>query len=816
MGTRRPSGMYAMRLVAVCLLCFVPTVVCSADDPDDAPLRAAGLATDGPALLDFVRQRSRAAADADELKGLVRSLGSTDAATRDRAAAALVVRGPLAVPVLRQAVNDLADPAVAARAKKCLAHVEGRGGSDTAAAVLRQLAVKNPDGAVEAVLAYLPFADDEAVLETATATLVRLAFPGDKAHPALRAAIESPVPLLRATAAETLTRPERPETRPAIHQLLADPALPVRRRAALALASVEDVAAVPVLIDLIGELTRVERTAVEDTLRGLAGETGPKDVPTGEAAADRTAARVAWAAWWKKIDGTALIAEFRSRTLAPADEPIIAGLIKKLGDGNYRTREKATAELVEKGAKVLPALRDALTDPDSERVKRAEDCVARINQSDRKRVPAGSARLVALRRAEGAAAALIAYLPFADDDDSMATEVRAALTALARDPNGRSEPALLAALTDSARIRRSAAAEALCRGAGADARPAVRKLLADPDPTVRQSTAAALAMVGEKEAVQVLIDGLAVLPAAQSWATQDLLYQLAGDKAPAAASGDTPEERKKYRDAWAAWWTANGSTVDLARLSRADGYLGYTLLIEVSNNNSVGRVIEVGRDGKIRWEIKDLRYPVDAVVLTGDRVLITEWDGNRVAEFDFRGKVLWKKEGLNGKATNAQRLPNGNTFICTTSELLEVDRAGRTVFQIAVPLGLTAGYRAANGDIVCLRNDGQVARYDTAGKVLKTFASNRDTSWTSGLDLARNGNILVTQPSPNSKVTEYDPSGTVVKEWSSPGVTTATRLTNGNILAASHGNQTAIEYDRTGKKVWEYKDEFHIFRAKRR
>ena len=99
---------------------------------------------------------------------------------------------------------------------------------------------------------------------------------------------------------------------------------------------------------------------------------------------------------------------------------------------------------------------------------------------------------------------------------------------------------------------------------------------------------------------------------------------------------------------------------------------------------------------------------------------------------------------------------------------------------------------------------------------LKSFVSSRDTSWTSGIDLTRTGNVLITQPSPNQKVTEYTPDGKVVKEWTTPQVTTATKLNNGNILAASHNDQKVIELDPTGKKVWEYKDEYHIFRAKRR
>ena len=174
----------------------------------------------------------------------------------------------------------------------------------------------------------------------------------------------------------------------------------------------------------------------------------------------------------------------------------------------------------------------------------------------------------------------------------------------------------------------------------------------------------------------MLIDLLAELTPAQTWQAQDLLHQLAGDKGPTGITGEKSDERKKYRDQWLEWWKANSMSVDLAKLTTAPGYLGYTVIVEVGNN-SVGRVAEVGRDGKVRWSVGNLKYPVDAVVLPGERVLVTEWDGNRVAEWDFRGNMIWKKDGFNGRATNAHRLPNGNTFICTTNELLEVDRTGK-------------------------------------------------------------------------------------------------------------------------------------------
>jgi len=69
-----------------------------------------------------------------------------------------------------------------------------------------------------------------------------------------------------------------------------------------------------------------------------------------------------------------------------------------------------------------------------------------------------------------------------------------------------------------------------------------------------------------------------------------------GARAAAPIAGEKPEDRKKYRDAWDAWWKANGSMIDLAKLTSGPGYLGYTVLVEVGNNSN-GRVAEVGRDG---------------------------------------------------------------------------------------------------------------------------------------------------------------------------------------------------------------------------
>src|SRR5690349_9523487 len=197
-----------MRFFSPLVLSVAVAVPAVADDPDESAVKAAGLSADGPALLDFVRQRSRETADRDELASFVTDLGSADPKAAGAAQAALVARGPLAVPALRRAANDLADRAKADRARKALGLVEGRAGADLAAAVARLLGAKNPGGAVEALLDYLPYADDANVLDAVGGALAQLAYPEGKAHPALLKAIDSDLPILRATAVEALSKPD--------------------------------------------------------------------------------------------------------------------------------------------------------------------------------------------------------------------------------------------------------------------------------------------------------------------------------------------------------------------------------------------------------------------------------------------------------------------------------------------------------------------------------------------------------------------------------------------------------------------------------
>jgi HEAT repeat protein len=779
--------------------------------PDEQTLRNVGLATDGPALLSFFRTRTQERLDAPKLATLLKQLADPAAEVHGKASGELIALGPLCVPALRQVVNDLESVETANRARRCLQAIEAPGGSAIPSSAARVVALRKPAGAAEVLLAYLPFADDDTVAEQVKLALAAVAYPDGKPDPVLLKALDDPLAVRRAVAAEALCQADRPETRGRLRKLMQDPKGLVRLRVAIALAQLGEADAVPVLIELVSELPAPQNQVAEEYLKQLAGEWAPAGAAAGTDEVARRIRRDAWAAWWKHTEGPALLDEFHKRTLSDEERDKVLALIRKLGDASYEVRERTLTELVGLDRRAVPLLRQAARGTDPEVVRRVDICLQRIGKNVPAPLPLVAARLVALRKPAGASEMLLRYLPFAEDE-AMIGEVQEALNIVAFH-EGQPDPAVIKGLDDKLPQRRMAAAEALCRGTP-DQRRMIRRLLEDSDRGVRLRVAVALANARERDSIPVLIDLLGELPPEQAGLAQEILYLLAGDKSPPVALGTDAAGRMKCRDAWSAWWRENGAMIDLNKLDRAAHMLGYTLLVAVTNNG-IGKVIELGRDGKPRWQIENLAYPVDAYVLPGNRVLVAEYNGMKVTERDQTGKVLWEKANLGGRTVNAQRLANGHTFIATDRQVMEVDRTGKEVFTHQVGNGITAAHKSPNGQIVVLANNGTCLRLDANGKELKSFPSNRGSGWTSGIDVMPTGRILISQPD-RGKVAEFDADGKQLWEADAPDITTATRLLSGNTLVASHSGQRTYELDRQGKVVWEHKDALHIFRARRR
>jgi HEAT repeat protein len=805
----------------MCRLCLVSLLIAAllgaapatrADEgdalADESLLKGAGLPTDGPGLLAFFRQRSRGAAEGARLADLVARLGSDKAAERQKASAELVAVGPAAIPLLRQAANDPDSPASAALARHCLKALEANSSLLTGAAV-RLLARRRPPGTAEALLEFLPNAEDTAVLDEARTALAATSYRDGKPEPALLRALGDELALRRAAAVAALCQHGTRGHEAALRKLLSDPVPSVRLRAALALAQASDANAVTALIALLPELPPEQAREALEYLGELAVEQAPRGAP-GDDVPSRQRLRDAWATWWKASERPGLVDEVRKRTLTEEDRAKVQALIGKLGDDAFDVRQQAETELKKQGGRALALLRQAARHPDIEVRQRVEACLKAIEGDAATPLSPVTVRLIALRKPAGAAEALLAFLPFAEDD-ALAAEVQAALNAVTW-AGGRPDPAVARALEDKTPARRAAAAEALCQGQAGDHLGAVRKLLTDADAAVRLKAALALAGRREREAVPVLIALVGELPAEQAGPAEEYLRRLAAGRPPEMPAGDGAADRKKRHDAWAAWWAGPGARVELVESQApvtVERYRGYTLLVQPQT----GQVTEVGPGGKTRWTLTGLLQPYDAQVLPGERVLVAEYSGQRVTERNLKGEVLWQK-ALTSWPLAAERLSNGHTFIVCRNQLLEVDRSGREVLAVMRPNDIMSARKMRDGQIVAILNNRTVVRMDRSGKEVKSFAL--PGVFTNGNEILANGHVLIPLAWQN-RVAEYDGTGKEVWHADVMQAMSAHRLSNGHTLVGSQQHPTRlVELDRRGKEIWQHTVNTYVVRARRR
>src|SRR5262249_6450031 len=157
--------------------------------------------------------------------------------------------------------NDLESVETASRARRCLQAIEAPGGGAVPSAAARVIALRKPAGAAEVLLAYLPYADDDTVVEQIKQALAAVAYPDGKADAVLLKALEDSLAVRRAVAAEALCQADKPETRSRLLKLMKDPKGLVRLRVSMALAQVGEADAVPVLIELVRELPAPQNQA---------------------------------------------------------------------------------------------------------------------------------------------------------------------------------------------------------------------------------------------------------------------------------------------------------------------------------------------------------------------------------------------------------------------------------------------------------------------------------------------------------------------------------------------------------------------------
>ena len=505
-------------------------------------------------------------------------------------------------------------------------------------------------------------------------------------------------------------------------------------------------------------------------------------------------------------DDTAGLTDFfKKHTVTEADKAKILALIKQLGDEAFEVRETASEQVAKAGVPAIALLRAAINtkDGDFEIARRCELALKVIEKVPTRSLAMAAARVLATRKEDGITDVLMGYLPLVDED-AVSEEIRNTLAALAvRD--GKPDPVLEGALKSQDALLRGAAAEAFARASDKETRGRMKDFIQkEANTDIKFAMAMALVQDGrEKELIPELIRLMGEVSFDRGWKGEELLWRIAGEEGPAVSLGNDAAARQKARDEWQKWWVANEKKVDLAKLD-ADSSLGLTIICETPfRGGGQGRVVALGGDGKERWKVTGVNWPMDAVPLPGKKVLIAEHNRNRIVEREVDGKEIWS-ENIN-QPLQVGRLPNGVTWAVGRNQIIEWERGDKPnkkhLFDFNRPdYDIVAGARLKSGEYVLLSQNQQLFKVDRKGNVVKSHnVGGNGVNYYASVDITPAGKALVTLI---NQITEYD------IETGKPGwtanfqyATSAIRLRNGNTLVGHQNNGRIVELDKDGKQT---------------
>ncbi len=298
---------------------------------DEALLLRQGQKADGASLIDYLKKRTFEEPDPKMLEKLVRQLGHPIFLKREEAYAKLLVMGTAALSGVKQGEQD-SDAEIRRRSADVRFKIEKSNDLQTQGAVIRLLGAKKPAGAIEALLAYLPFTADVSIQEEITRTLGVVAVAGKKVDPTLMACLEDKQINKRVAAMEVLIEVKNPEYSATFRKYAKDAAPEMRLRAGLGLAELRDKESVPILIDVLKDLGPAQLWRAENVLSQLAGEKTPH-VPLGNDTASREACHQAWSKWYLASAATLDLKTLDEETALVGNIVVVYMPVRKVGVG---------------------------------------------------------------------------------------------------------------------------------------------------------------------------------------------------------------------------------------------------------------------------------------------------------------------------------------------------------------------------------------------------------------------------------------------------------------------------------------------------
>jgi hypothetical protein len=471
--------------------------------------------------------------------------------------------------------------------------------------------------------------------------------------------------------------------------------------------------------------------------------------------------------------------------------------IDKLGNSQFREREKAMRALLKAGLFAADHLHKALKDPDLERKARAQAVLKQIEMKSARLGPsvtwAAMRRLLNLHHPE-ALAALLLYLPYVSSEEER-TELWFGLADLAV-KNGKADPGLRKYL-NAAPQQQALAACFLGRWGDDRDKAAVRKLLESQDAEVRLRAAQGLLAGRDVSGVPALIALLEHKNADLAAQAEELLHWLAGKEGPAAKA--RPDSR-----AWEKWWREKKPAWEWRQA--AESRPGLFLAVVQTQFDGAGKIVLLGCDLQPRWVLAGLQNPRDVQWLENGRLLVGE--SRQATERSRAGALLWKRDqDPADNLLSCQRLTNGNLVLFGDSKVVELSPAKNDAYSSFV--------RVARRGPGLVTIDGRIAFVDLSGSVLEMETGPyRLIEQKASVAVTKNDRPRV-QPLPqgryfisgfkSGRLLEIDGTGKTVWERTVAGAEIAVQLPGGTILAGgSNRSQSRLrELDRHGRATWE-------------
>ncbi len=539
-----------------------------------------------------------------------------------------------------------------------------------------------------------------------------------------------------------------------------------------------------------------------------------KPATSKEPEAEKDDATILKDAGFAADNAAGLITYFKKRTLTNEQLAQIKSIIRRMGDESFEERQKASAEVSkfgEDGLGAIGPLRTAATTEDDPEIKfRALETLKSIEKVPQGVVASAAARaLVKLKHPE-ATSVLLGFMPMADNP-GVENDLRAALAKLAIQ-KGKFDEVLVKGLKDPNALRRAMAAVAMIEASVEGktlsdevARLVVPMLESETDADAKFRVAFELATRGRNlNAVVALVEVMPSLPRGRIWQVEDILLQLAGDKAPKIKLAAGKEALTKASGEWLAWIKDNANAADFAKINYKPRTNGCIIMLTVDQNWGGGRIVEYGPDLRQHWRILGITSPADFRLLPNGNVEVMEHNYSRVRELDLRGKQIKTQRFPGGPPMSSQMLENGNRLVAYRNSVVEYDDKWKAVHTWTRNNGdvLAAGRFGKGPTIVLVQNSpAKLIRLDEKFKELPNPVKlAAQPHYQAKIEVLANDRVLVTE---QDKVAEYDlKDGKTI--WKTPAnqATCVQRLPSGSTIICDMGNRTIREISSDGKTLW--------------